>query len=244
MNKHFITRGKTPEAFITKGKQRLKQYGDTVYLNNGDEFQFEIFNPIDIKILTKIELNGKSISNNGLVVRPGERVFLERFIDDNNKFLFETYNVDNNNEVKNIIEKNGNVKISFYRQYEPAYYNTLIYSSPITYYDYNKGTEGGLLGTVTCSNTTSTYTSDTQLSYTNTENTIETGRVEQGNVSNQKFSADHSQYEYYPMSTVTWKILPESQKELTSDDIKQYCSVCGRRKRKGENYCPHDGHKF
>jgi hypothetical protein len=52
-----------PQSFITKSKQRLKQHIDTVYLNNGDEFEIELFNPTQNKVLAKIELNGKSIGN-------------------------------------------------------------------------------------------------------------------------------------------------------------------------------------
>ena len=96
-----------PQSFITKGKQRLKQHTDTVYLKNGDEFEIELFNPKQNKVLAKIELNGKSIGS-GIILRPGERVFLERYLDVAKKFLFETYVVNgNNDEVKNAIANNG-----------------------------------------------------------------------------------------------------------------------------------------
>lgn len=75
-----------PQSFITKGKQRLKQHIDTVYMNNGDEFEIELFNPTQQKVLAKIELNGKSIGS-GIIVRPGERVFLERYLDEARKFF-------------------------------------------------------------------------------------------------------------------------------------------------------------
>ena len=78
-----------PQSFITKSKQRLKQHTDTVYLNNGDEFEIELFNPTQNKVLSKIEINGVSIGN-GIILRPGERVFLERYLDEAKKFLFET----------------------------------------------------------------------------------------------------------------------------------------------------------
>jgi len=34
-----------PQAFITKRKQRIKQFEGQVYLNDGDEYEIEIFNP-------------------------------------------------------------------------------------------------------------------------------------------------------------------------------------------------------
>jgi len=48
-----------PCAYVTKGRQRLKQYGNTVYLNNRDEFEIELYNPTTSKVLAEITLNGK-----------------------------------------------------------------------------------------------------------------------------------------------------------------------------------------
>lgn len=113
---YYTTQVAVPQSFITRGKQRLKQYTDTVYLNNGDEFEIELYNPTTNKVLAKIELNGQSIGS-GIVLRPGERVFLERYLDEARKFLFETYNVEGkNNEVQQAIMKNGLVKVSFYNE--------------------------------------------------------------------------------------------------------------------------------
>jgi hypothetical protein len=105
-----------PQSFITKSKQRLKQHVDTVYLKNGDEFEIELYNPTSNKVLAKIEMNGNSIGN-GIILRPGERVFLERYLDEAKKFLFETYSVDGNNEeVKAAIANNGDVTVKFYNE--------------------------------------------------------------------------------------------------------------------------------
>ena len=112
----FATSLARPQSFITKGKQRLKQFTDTVYLKNGDEFEIELFNPTQNKVLAKIEMNGNSIGN-GIILRPGERVFLERYLDEAKKFLFETYTVNGNNEeVQLAIENNGDVVVKFYNE--------------------------------------------------------------------------------------------------------------------------------
>ena len=106
-----------PESFVTKSKQRLKQYIDTVYLNNGDEFEVELYNPTQNKVLAKIEMNGNSIGA-GIILRPGERVFLERFLNESKKFLFETYNVEGDDKsVEKSIAKNGEVIVKFYDEY-------------------------------------------------------------------------------------------------------------------------------
>ena len=46
-----------PCAFITKEKQRLKQFGQNVYLSNGSEFELELFNPTSNTVLAKIKFN-------------------------------------------------------------------------------------------------------------------------------------------------------------------------------------------
>ena len=112
-----------PQSFITKSKQRLKQHADTVYLNNGDEFEIELYNPTQNKVLAKIEMNGNSIGN-GIILRPGERIFLERYLDEAKKFLFETYVVNGDNkEVQQAIANNGDVVIKFYDEVRTSTYN-------------------------------------------------------------------------------------------------------------------------
>jgi RNA polymerase subunit RPABC4/transcription elongation factor Spt4 len=106
-----------PEAFISINKNRQKIYGNTVYLTNNQEFEFEFFNPTKDNLMVRISINGKPISNNGLVLRPGVRGWVERYIDENRKFLFETYTVGGNSEtVKKAIEDNGNIKIEFFKE--------------------------------------------------------------------------------------------------------------------------------
>ncbi len=123
-----------PTANIAVNKSRLKVYkntGDlpTYYLQKGQEFQIELFNPTTDVILAKIILNGNPISQGGLVLNPGQRVFLDRYLDVAKKFLFDTYEVSNTEEVKKAIEKNGDFKVEFYRERVPNYLNTLAINS-------------------------------------------------------------------------------------------------------------------
>lgn len=114
------TGSSAPQSFVTKGKHRLKQNIDTVYLNDGDEFEIELYNPTQSKVLAKITLDDKSIGN-GIVLRPGERVFLERYLDEARKFKFETYFVDGDNkEVEAAIKNNGNLIVKFYQETTPV----------------------------------------------------------------------------------------------------------------------------
>ena len=47
---------------ITSNKNRIKQYESSVYLKDGQQFELEIFNPHQFKVLAKISINGKEIS--------------------------------------------------------------------------------------------------------------------------------------------------------------------------------------
>ena len=274
--KNSVNNGLTavPQSFITKGKQRLKQYVDTVYLKNGDEFEIELFNPKNHKVLAKIELNGVSIGN-GIVLRPGERVFLERYLDDAKKFKFETYMVEGNNkEVKNAIKDNGDVIIRFYDEYIQQSWNgglwngSLLsgngvtttwttYPSTLTFGTGTPTYTNGMSGTITTSNLCGTTT--TNVNYSNnavvnstvdsfvSDNSVkvETGRVEKGSVSTQSFDYDNTTFNTYTSQTNWWKIKPQSVKPIVREDLVVYCTECGsKRKKDTHKFCPHCGTKF
>jgi hypothetical protein len=241
-----------PQSFITKSKQRLKQQIDTVYLNDGDEFEIELYNPTNNKVLAKIEMNGNSIGN-GIILRPGERVFLERYLDEAKKFLFETYNVNGNNEeVQRAIANNGDVVIKFYDEVKISTYN--VNSGTVTINNPNFGWGGTTTGSPWYGNTTFT-TSGTNTFYnssltsgtinTNSLRSLETGRVEKGSDSNQSFTYDSSSFNSYPSTTNWWKIKPKSTQVITKEDLVTYCTECGsKRKKDTHKFCPQCGTKF
>lgn len=222
-----------PTMFITKNKQRLKQFNGTVFLKNGEEFEIELFNGTQDKVLAKIEINNKSLGNKGIVLRPGERIFLDRHLNVQKKFIFETYMINGNDKNSmTAIEKNGDVVVKFYKEYIPTNYY-VNYPSPITY-----ATNYPIEFTTTCS-TISYYSTSDKL-----EN-IETGRIDVGSVSNQTFINDNSNFDYSYSWISQWKILPESRKVLTSEDLTLYCTKCGtKRKKTTYKFCPTCGTKF
>ncbi len=244
-----------PQSFITKSKQRLKQHTDTVYLNNGDEFEIELYNPTQNKVLSKIEMNGKSIGN-GIILRPGERIFLERYLDEAKKFLFETYVVNGNNEeVKQAIANNGDVVVKFYNEDilpTRTFYgsgSTLTINNPVwtnTPYTYTTHNTLGNSSFTTSSTNTFYNTSLTSGTInTNSLRSLETGRVEKGSNSDQTFTYDSSSFVSYPSTTNWWKIKPQSTKPLVREDLVTYCTECGsKRKKDTHKFCPHCGTKF
>ena len=248
-----------PQSFITKGKQRLKQNVDTVYLNNGDEFEIELFNPKQNKVLAQIEINGKTIGGGGIVLRPGERVFLERYLDDAKKFLFETYNIDRNNEeAVNAAINNGDVTVKFFDEMVVPYFNStfIVTNNPLcnkwnTPFYYS-GTSGknpfnndylttNFLNT-NQSSSIGLESKEITMSYFNSEvKNVETGRVEKGSESKQSFENDSSSFNVLPITTNKWKIKPTSQQVVTKEDLKVYCDCGFRRKKDSYKFCPHCG---
>ena len=98
-------------------KEFKKDNERVVYLEDGNEFQIQIFNDQTTEIGAKIYVNGEMIGNSYLVIRPGERVWLDRYLDKARKFKFATYEVNGNNEqVQKAIQKNGLVKVELFKK--------------------------------------------------------------------------------------------------------------------------------
>lgn len=252
-------------AKVAVNKSLLKEYSNSsneriVYMNDGTEFQIQIFNPYSYVIGVTFGFNENSnlYNNQKLVLRPGERVWLERYLDNESRLLFSTYEVGASEEVKKAIKDNGNLCIKFFKEQEIHYWNNAIsVNSPSIWYN-------NLTGSSTCGQSsaldalegsikyaeTATYaapisnTTSITTSYTNSKRSIETGRIEEGSHSNQKFQNAHKDFEYYPFKTEYIKILPLSQKQINTNDLsKRYCHQCGRKLSHKYKFCPFCGAK-
>lgn len=256
-----------PGAWIVnpkdKGRKSIKS--GKCFLENDSNFEIELFNPLTVSVLTDIKLNGQSISKTGLVVKPGQRVYFDCFIDDKKKFIFKTYDVEDNGEVLDAIQKNGLLEVFFYKEdvitlnnwksrfdrvivekwypYYPTYPSyPNIWCSSTGGYSGTVTTLGGttlttnssnsLVGTTTTSNdfysnVNCSYTSSVDLSNLNINgsnnmtpiNSIETGRIEKGNKSKQKFTEVDMDFENHYIHSVIIQILPESRKPAEVKEI-------------------------
>lgn len=256
MKKHN-TDWQRPEAWIAVSNNRQKIYGENeVYLDKDQEFQIELYNPTQSKFLTKIYINGKPMSFSGLILNPGQRYFLDRFIDEDKKLLFSTYEVDGNSEeVKKAIENNGLVRVEFYLEAGPYFYGNSISWTTTTnggwkvYDDWIYSTASPIAGSFTTTNTSGIAFSGTvnnassQTSYVlNTSNPMETGRVEKGSKSDQNFGADYGSYNTYSSYVSEYKLLPRSVKPVEVSELRSYCTECGTRvKKKTWKFCPNCG---
>jgi hypothetical protein len=257
-----------PSAWIVssndRGRKSIKS--GKVFLNDGDEFEIELFNPLTVSVLADIKLNGQSISKTGLVVKPGQRVYLDCFIDDKKKFKFSTYEIENSGEALDATQNNGLLEVFFYKEdvitldnwqrkfdriivekWYPAYYPSYpvypYYNRPSIWYGTNPTINGtcvttnltnGVIGTTTTSNAyyssnnmiNCSYTSDVNVPYGGTtvnnlfSNSLETGRVEKGEKSKQKFTEVDMDFEKHYISSTIIQILPESRKPVETKEIK------------------------
>ena len=264
-----------PSAWVVssdKGRKSIKN--GKVYLKDKEEFQIELFNPLTDCVLADIKLNGNTISQSGLVIRPGERFYLDCFVDDNKKFVFNTYEVEDNQSTKVAISKNGMLEVFFYKEsvvslknwrnrfdrvivekYYPVHYphyQPYWYGVPNVYCGtgtittgglsgtttggyYTNGLSNNIIGTTTTNNAyfsqpiNSTYTTGINISdlgnmTTTTSystNSIETGRVEKGGKSNQKFEEVDMDFEKFHISSIVLQLLPESVKPVDTKDLKK-----------------------
>ena len=132
-----------PLAKIAVNKSLLKEYSNSecsrvVYMKNNSEFQIQIFNPYDYTIGADISINGKQMPNR-IIIKPGQRIWLERYLDEARKFLFSTYEVENSYEAKQAIRNNGLIKVLFYKekQFEEPVHVYVNHYNPFDYKLYN-----------------------------------------------------------------------------------------------------------
>ena len=253
-------------AKIAVNKSLLKEYTSSkysrvVYLSDGDEFQIQLFNPEQYIIAAKIYLNSEELSDM-LVLRPGERIWLERYLDKSRKFKFSTYEVDDSPAAEYAIKHNGEVKVEFYKvktkkETSPIWINSIsTYKSPEPISIYYSS-ECNCIGDAVCTSaasysremTTASASLNGQSSCASTlddcNTSIETGRVEEGGYSNQKFSYVNYDFDNWPFKTDIIYILPLSRKPITSNDLqKRYCSNCGRKLSPKHKFCPYCGVKI
>jgi len=248
-----------PGAWIVDPNDRGRKkifLNNKIYLENNKEFLIELFNPLQDAVLAKIKINGKNASENGLILRPGERFYLDCFINDKKKFIFKTYEIENTTESLNATSNNGYVEVSFFKEKNSQPYNNMW--NTYTYMPFNghsdstitinnSGTNIGLSGTNFGSLTSvnSTFTNCRNDSFKNFSKSIdktETGRVEKGSNSNQKFESVSMDFESYSLTKVSYQILPESKKPIETKELKKnFCSECGNKLKGTEKFCPSCG---
>jgi len=247
------------EACITTKRNRVKVYEkddsaiySPVYLKDGQKFEIELFNPHGFKVLAKISFNGRRISDAGIVVNPGQRIYLERYLDTNNAFVFSTYEIDGSDAAMQAISENGNIEVDFYSQQDVItpnpFGNPTWTFNPIYEPQYGTTTIGhnqfycstDVFG---CNTSIASYHFLDNINET-VKGSKETGIVEKGGKVDQKFTESYDTFNTWPLDTVRIKMLPASAKPIESKEIRNYCTECGTRMKKATwKFCPNCGTK-
>lgn len=291
-------------AKVAVNKSLLKEYqtnedSRVVYMDDNTEFEIMLFNPETYTVGVEIYINDDKLDGI-LVLKPGQRCWLERYINENKKFKFSIYEVEDNNEhVRNAIRNNGKITVKFYKEKSNNIYTTIgkvidkeldwwnhnlnepLKTNPLISDGYNPSISPFTYKTTTTTNSISddgnqimntrlcstclndpitssgieTYAStiDSNVSCKSfEENNIskvanklfETGRIEKGSYSNQKFDTVYNDFETYSYKTENIKILPKSRKPYNVNDLnKVYCTNCGRKLNAKFKFCPYCGSK-
>ena len=247
-----------PEAFVTVKKNRLKLYENkNHYLKSKTNFEIELFNPTNDSVLAKIWLNDKLMSASGIIVKPGQRVYLERFLDTPEKFQFNVFEVDDVKETKAAREKNGLVKVSFFNKTVTlnnlllgnGSSTTTIYPNTLTYTSTTSNPFNITAGTTSTQTVSSAYYSNAVNTFAGPNvrsaviaDSVETGRVAKGGKSKQEFKQEGGSYSDYSFVNWEFQLLPESVKPVETSEIRNYCNECGIRIRKSSwKFCPNCG---
>lgn len=246
-------------AKIAIAKSLVKEYKTneserTVYLNNGTEFQIYLKNPYQKTIGVKVYVNDDEIGGI-LILKPGQSCWLERFLNNDKKFLFSTYEVENTQEMRYAINKNGKVRIEFFQEktnnydimYRPNNYiypSISVSSSPYPFNTSNtsSNTSNDSLVISCCTNN---LCNDAINYSTSLSASLQTGRIENGSKSNQKFKSTDINLEYTPFKTECIQILPNSRKQVSVNETRRkYCSQCGKKVSPKDKYCSNCGAKL
>lgn len=258
-----------PTAKIAVKKNVLKQYRvnneDVVYLPKDAEFEIELFNPLQETLLAKIDLNNSIPTGEGIILRPGERIFLERYLNIDRKFLFDVYSIDGSEASKQATAKNGLVTVKFYREKSAQIYRNDMtvrggsFGNPVlggyntgspylenNFYTTSIGATAGSysitttdisLGTISAAHPTANAV---QCSF------VDTGIVAKGSKSNQEFVEVDQKFENYAFYSIFYKLLPDTQQVFTTEDIKhrKYCSECGSKIKPNDKFCSNCGERL
>jgi len=252
-----------PSAIITIAGAEKKIYQNgQIFINDGENFEIRLFNPLNLKIGVSITFNGINKNDGLLVLRPGEDITLDRFLGEKKKMKYETYTIDGDNAAAvKAAAQNGLVEFKFFKEksykgfatFSTSNYNTRCYSKGCytttssldsKNINYSECVCENLYQNIDYSQYVSDMTFNSQLSASmNTRSKkIETGRIESGPKSNQELKTVDVDFETTSFHSITYQLKPNSQKSVDIQEVRNYCSKCGYRIRKASwAFCPNCG---
>lgn len=239
-------------------------------LENHQEFQIELYNPTERVKGVKLKINGE-LSNGTLILRPGERFFLDRYIDNQNKFMYDEYFVLLRGTINTPIRFNGDIEVLFFDEAKKdinEFFNTKIWGknpyiyetptiydwgrTPVIYYSGPNSTSNFLNCDIDGSNIQNASITTSTFSNGLNENEIKTGRISKGEKSYQEFGVGYEQFENIASSVVKMNISTNRKQTDCSSSCasttdlfssRRYCTNCGKHLKQSFKYCPKCGQK-
>lgn len=253
----LATPGSCPVAFVTVNRMRRPLKGDVCRLRDGEEYEIELFNPTQGKVACRITVDGRPIGDQMLVLRPGQRYYLDRWLSEPRRLKFSTYVADGSAEGRAAAALNGLLRVEFFRELpsrsapDPSpglWVNTFTtfyhHDTPIPGWPTSVNSVGAGSVSYDASFSSSTIPASnlggTRSRTKSVPGDFETGRTEKGSASDQRFDVVDDQFEQSPTWTVGLRILPVGA--VDPSEVRSYCTSCGFRRRKDTwKFCPKCG---
>ena len=237
-------------AAIKVNGKILREFGDTVYLPFGSEYEIRLKNINTSRVKATIEIDGENVTGGGLILNPLETVDLERFIKNGNlsegnrfKFIERTKKIEDHRGIKledGLITIRYEFEISLPLYTPFAQKTPYTKSVPINYYvgqslEYNYIARCSLNHSVENSiNTNATLPVN------------ETGITVEGSRSNQKFNTSLWNGSIGGMNVLNIKMLGETEenkkvREPVTVKTKLECKTCGTVNPVTSNFCSECG---
>lgn len=228
---------KSPDVFLTISKNEIKPAeANTFYLKDGQEFEIKLHNKTDNVFLAKLHWNGKK-EKSGIVLEAGQTVYLERFVDTNNRLTFKSFEIPE--EIEDLVKSSiGELKVEFYKEK-----SNFTIASPAPYEPYKPFEDPWKPNwpTTPWYSQYSDNTIESTLLRKEAKSTI-IGKIDKGEKTDQVFGLSSRSFETMVHSAEIFRLKPIENKPADTL-IRKYCSECGARRKTKWKYCPFCGEK-
>jgi hypothetical protein len=221
-------------AAIKVNNKILREFGDTVYLPFGSEYQIRLKNLNTTRAKVTVEIDGQNVTDGGLVIDSFQTVDLERFIRNGNlsegnrfKFIERTSKIEDHRGIK---LEDGLITIRY--EYEIFSYN-VNYSADIVQKN----------NLINCSYRSMNINSGPTAKLTSHS---ETGITVEGSKSNQKFNTTSWRGSIGGSHVMVIKLLGETEenkkvREPVTVKTKLECKTCGTTNPVTSKFCSECG---
>lgn len=210
----------------------LREFGDTVYIPFGSEYQIRLRNLISSRVKLNVEIDGQNVTDGGLVLNALQSIDLERFIRNGNlttgnrfKFIERTSKIENHRGIK---LEDGLIIIRYEFEIPQVTFKSL--SQPVW----------DAYGTARVGGTYINSVSQRSVFYN------ETGITVEGSKSNQQFSTTNWRGSSGGEYTIIFKLLGETEenkkvREPVTVKTKLECKTCGTKNHATSKFCSECG---